>query len=175
MISLIIDIVFGGKDLIPYKSSYWDGFWFELPMDLAFKKIHFPILGCCQFSVIVNSFHGGGRYHIENSPLICVAILLHDHSFRRKFNPLQPGAAFLYPLKTSENLYIVSSPLKLGGFLFLKFKQRGGSLKKLFRNRGVTWKGGFPNCFISFSSEKHVLITIGILSFHFLSGKYGHL
>ena len=40
------------------------------------------------------------------------------------------------------NAYIVSSPLKLGGFLFLKFGQRGVK-KKLLRNRGLVERGGF--------------------------------
>ena len=51
-------------------------------------------------------------------------------------------------------------------------------MKKLLRygelvERGVLLeRGGYPNCFISFPSEKHVLITTGIL---FLSGKYSTL
>ena len=47
-------------------------------------------------------------------------------------------------------------------------------MKKLLRNRGLVERGGFlrkgggfPNCFISFSSEKHDFITIGILFFSF--------
>ena len=52
-------------------------------------------------------------------------------------------------------------------------------MKKLLRNRGLVErgggvlleKGGFPDCFISFPSEKHVFITTG----SFLSGKYSHL
>ena len=41
-------------------------------------------------------------------------------------------------------------------------------MKKLLRNRGLVERGvllergGFPNCFISFPSEKHVFITIGL-------------
>ena len=44
-------------------------------------------------------------------------------------------------------------------------------MKKLLRNRGLVErgssfrKGAFPNCFISFPSEKLVFITIGILYF----------
>ena len=43
-------------------------------------------------------------------------------------------------------------------------------MKKLLRNRGLVERGvllerGFPNCFISFSSERHAFITIGILLF----------
>ena len=43
-------------------------------------------------------------------------------------------------------------------------------MKKLLRDRGLvergfSQKGGFPNWSISFSSEKHVFITIGILFF----------
>ena len=53
-------------------------------------------------------------------------------------------------------------------------------MKKLLRNMGLVERGGgrvlleregFPNCFISFRSEKHVFITIGF----FLSGKYSRL
>ena len=77
-------------------------------------------------------------------------------------------------------------PLKLGGrVLIIKTWTNRGFMKKVFRNRGlvdgVGWGGGvlldrgFPNCFISFSSEKHVFITIGILFFLFLSGKYSCL
>ena len=52
--------------------------------------------------------------------------------------------------------------------LFLKFGQRGGSWKN-FSEIGVYFKGGDslrkesggPNCFISFSSEKHIYITVG--------------
>ena len=40
------------------------------------------------------------------------------------------------------NAYIVSSPLKLGGFLFLKFGQMGVK-KKLLRNRGLVEREGF--------------------------------
>ena len=53
-------------------------------------------------------------------------------------------------------------------------------MKKLFRNRGLVerrgWGGGGGGprgggveayCFISFSSEKHVFVTIGILFFLF--------
>ena len=36
-------------------------------------------------------------------------------------------------------------------------------MKKLLRNRE-----GAPNCFISFPSEKHVFVTIGILFFFFV-------
>ena len=70
-------------------------------------------------------------------------------------------------------------PLKIrgeAGFLFLKFGERGGSSKKILRNRLVKREVGVPlerervpNCFISFPSEKHVFVTIGII---FLSGKY---
>ena len=73
---------------------------------------------------------------------------------------------------------IVSSPLKLGGgFLVFEFWTKRGVMKKLFRNRGLVEsgvlleRGVFPNCFISFSSEKHNFITVGF----FLSGKYSHL
>ena len=55
-----------------------------------------------------------------------------------------------------------------GGFLFLKFEQRGRSWKNCSEiegrlvERGVLLERGvFPNCFISFPSEKHVFITIG--------------
>ena len=61
------------------------------------------------------------------------------------------------------------TPLKLrgGGFLFLKFAQRGGHEKTAQKQRGQLKEGvllerlGFPNCFISFPSEKHVFITTG--------------
>ena len=76
-------------------------------------------------------------------------------------------------------LWKESHPLKIrgeAGFLFLKFGERGGSSKKILRNRLVKREVGVPlerervpNCFISFPSEKHVFVTIGIL---FLSGKY---
>ena len=61
-------------------------------------------------------------------------------------------------------------PLKIkgGGVLIFKTWTKGGVMKKLLRNRGVNWKGGGPNCFTSFSSEKHVVITIGIILFSFL-------
>ena len=67
------------------------------------------------------------------------------------------------------HIFIVSSPLKLGGgFLFLKFEQRRRSWKNCSEiegrlvERGVLLERGvFPNCFISFPSEKHVFITIG--------------
>ena len=50
-------------------------------------------------------------------------------------------------------------PLKLGGFLVFEiFSYLSTYLR-------------FPNCFISFTSEKHVFITIGF----FLSGKHSHL
>ena len=73
-----------------------------------------------------------------------------------------------------NNIIVSFPPLKLGGcFLFLKFGQRGGSWKN-FSEIGGKLKGGFllerwgfPNCFISFPSEKHVFTTIG----YFLSGK----
>ena len=50
-------------------------------------------------------------------------------------------------------------------------------MKKLLRIRGLVERGGllereeFPNCFISFPSEKHVFITIGFV----LSGEYSRL
>ena len=53
-------------------------------------------------------------------------------------------------------------------------------MEKLLRNRGgggLVERGvrlrrrGFPNCFISFPSEKHVFTNIGV----FMSGKYSHL
>ena len=74
-------------------------------------------------------------------------------------------------------VFIVSSPLKLGGVLVFEIWTKRGIMKKLLRNRGFSWKGGplrkreFPNCFIGFPSEKHGFITIGF----FLSGKYSHL
>ena len=48
-------------------------------------------------------------------------------------------------------------------------------LTDIFLGQGFSEKGGFSNCFISFSSEKHVFITIGILFYLFLSGKYSCL
>ena len=57
-------------------------------------------------------------------------------------------------------------------------------MKKLLRSRGLVERVGgsprkgdgvFPNCFISFSSEKHVFTTTGILFFLLLSGKYSHM
>ena len=47
-------------------------------------------------------------------------------------------------------------PIKLRGFLVFEIWTKRGIMKKLLRNRGVSWKGviiergGFPNCFISF-------------------------
>ena len=58
-----------------------------------------------------------------------------------------------------------------GGLLICKIWTKSGVIKKLLRNRGLVEKGGSlrkgegPKCFISFSSEKHVFITIGILFF----------
>ena len=78
--------------------------------------------------------------------------------------------------------HIIFSPTKVRGrgFLLLKFEQRGGSWKNMPRNGGLSWrgvgslrKGGFPNCFIDFSSKNHVFITTGIL--FFLSGTYSCL
>ena len=75
--------------------------------------------------------------------------------------------AFKFSFGWSINLQasrcIVSSPLKLGGggFSFLKFGQIGGSWKNCSEIGGSLGKRGFPNCFISFYSEKHVFITIG--------------
>ena len=48
--------------------------------------------------------------------------------------------------------HIVFFPLKLGGISFLKFGQRGGSLKNCSEIGGLVERGGggFPNCFISF-------------------------
>ena len=76
--------------------------------------------------------------------------------------------------KNNHSWYIVSSPLKLGGFLVFKIWTKSGVIKKLLRNRGVSWKRGvllergwFPNCLISFHSEKHVFITVGILFLSF--------
>ena len=42
-----------------------------------------------------------------------------------------------------------------------------GVIKKLLRNRELVEREEVPNCFISFPSEKHVFITVGILSFSF--------
>ena len=76
-------------------------------------------------------------------------------------------------------ILIVSSPLKLGGgggSCSWNLDKEGGH-KKLLRNRGWVERGfllervGFPNCFISFPSEKHVFIIIRFFS----SGKYSHL
>ena len=58
-------------------------------------------------------------------------------------------------------------PIKLGGFPVFKIRTKRGVMKKLLRDRGVSWKmggvllerRGFPKCFISFTSEKHVFIT----------------
>ena len=62
-------------------------------------------------------------------------------------------------------------------FVFEIMAKRG-VMKKLLRNRGLVErrrggplrKRGFPDCFISFPSEMHVFMTIGI----FLSDKYSH-
>ena len=79
--------------------------------------------------------------------------------------------SLVFYLKVQEiNLWgnhCFSPPPKIRGcFLFLKFGQRGGSWKNC-SEKGVSWKGrgplrkrGFPNCFISFPSEKRVFITI---------------
>ena len=68
---------------------------------------------------------------------------------------------------------VSSRPPKRGEFHVFKIWKKRGFMKKLLRNRmlrGVPFRkggGGFPNCFTSFSSEKHVFITIGILFFSF--------
>ena len=71
-------------------------------------------------------------------------------------------------LMEAKHSFLPLPPKIRGGFLFLKF---GQIMKKLFRNREVSWKGeghlrrwAFPNCFISFPSEKHVFITTGFFS-----------
>ena len=74
-------------------------------------------------------------------------------------------------------VFIVSSTLKLrgqgrDGVVFEIWTKRG-VMKKIAQKRGggvLLERGGFPNCFISFPSQKHVFITIGL----FLSGKYSH-
>ena len=80
-----------------------------------------------------------------------------------------------------NGLVIHSFPLKLGGtgVLVDKILTKKGVMKKLLRNSwsnlkgaGFFYKVGFPNCFVSFPSEKHVSSTIGIPFFLFLSGKY---
>ena len=68
-------------------------------------------------------------------------------------------------------IYIVSSPLNVGGeegVLVFKIQAKRGVMKNC-SEIGVSWKGrgflverGFPKCFISFTSVKHVFITIGI-------------
>ena len=72
------------------------------------------------------------------------------------------------------------SPLtiKEGFLVFITWTKRGVIEKTLKR---VSWKGGslrkgrgFPNCFISFLSEKHVFISIGIL-FPFIVWKNSRL
>ena len=79
--------------------------------------------------------------------------------------PHPPPPPFLKPLKIRKE------------FLVFKIWTKRGVMKKLLRNRRsaerreLSLKDGFPYCFISFSSEKHVFITIGILFFSFLSGK----
>ena len=75
-----------------------------------------------------------------------------------------------YPRQVCCNQLIVSSPLKLWGegSCFWNLDKEGGHEKTSQKQR-VSWKGGrvllerrgFPNCFISFPSEKHVFITIG--------------
>ena len=60
-----------------------------------------------------------------------------------------------------------------GGFLVFKNWRKRGVMKKLLRNRGLVKRGGrgslrkegFLNCFVSFPSEKHVFVTIGIFFF----------
>ena len=78
---------------------------------------------------------------------------------------------------TYHNCTVASQfpPPKFRGVFNFKLWTKRVVMKKLHRNRRVSWRGGFPNCFISFSSEKHVFITIGIFFFFFLSGKYSCL
>ena len=63
------------------------------------EKRSFP-----NFASNIKLIQDGGRYHIETSPLICSSEKLIIINVRNLLNPLQPGIAYLYPLKTSENL-----------------------------------------------------------------------
>ena len=87
------------------------------------------------------------------------------------------------------NTHIVPSMEGIGilcflGVLLFKIWTKRGVMKKLLRNRELVEMGvllenkgrGIPNFFISFPSEKHVFITIGILFFGlFWTGKYSRL
>ena len=66
---------------------------------------------------------------------------------------------------------LIIVPLKIkGGFLFLKFGQRGVVMKKLLRNRGLVERGGGGSSYKEggFQVVSSVLITSGF----FLSRKY---
>ena len=70
--------------------------------------------------------------------------------------------------------YRVSSPLKLVSFLIFEIWTKNGVIKNCSEIGGLVERGdslrkggGFPNYFISFPSEKHVFITVGILFFSF--------
>ena len=89
-----------------------------------------------------------------------------------------PSEAFSYSSHPPPHPPPFLKPLKIRKeFLVFKIWTKRGVMKKLLRNRRsaerreLSLKDGFPYCFISFSSEKHVFITIGILFFSFLSGK----
>ena len=63
---------------------------------------------------------------------------------------------------------IVPPSLKIRGGSCFEIWTNRGVMKKLLRNMGLVERegvllesGGFPNCYISFSSEKYVFITIG--------------
>ena len=79
-----------------------------------------------------------------------------QHNFKKKGH-----------FKLSKHSFLPTHKIR-GGFLVFEIWTKRGSWKKMLRNRGVSWKagvllerGGFPNCFVSFPSEKHLFITIG--------------
>ena len=78
-------------------------------------------------------------------------------------------------LMEAKHSFLPLPPKIRGGFLFLKF---GQIMKKLFRNREVSWKGeghlrrwGVSKLFHQFSFRKACFHYYWI----FLSGKYSHL
>ena len=99
------------------------------------------------------------------------------------FTPLVSLSSFFYfylpLLQMWEQLLLMIAghsflPPKIsGGLLFLKFGQRRvikncSGIRGLVERGCSLRKGGFPNRFINFPSEKHCFITVGILFFFFV-------
>ena len=62
---------------------------------------HDPMFTVCPILLILNKVSKYFARHI-----FCISYSLIDFSEKNSVNPLQPGVAFLYPLKTSENLKV---------------------------------------------------------------------